>query len=464
MAAKPKTGILALTLELYETLAPGLRENRQRWLAAEILPALHEIMDVCFDEAVFTREAIERAITSYEQQGVDGVIVICLTYSPSELALPALAATSLPILVWNTQELSAVDENFTDEDMTANHGVHGTQDLCSVLCRHGVKFSYSTCHPADREAFKAVEDFAIAARAVGRLRKAKVGQLGGAFPHMGDFAVDSKFLARSLGPQVVKLSLGEFLQSWQAAPAEAVADIVTDYRTSYVIAPDISQDELEQTARVEISLRNMTAERNLAAITYLFSAFGEDDSSPTLPFVAACRLMAEGVGFGGEGDIVGALGNLLLNDLEGPASFSEIFTTDFRGNSLFMSHMGEANVAMANQPVEMVARPTPITRTIYRQLALRFSLVAGEATLFALVQTSGGRWRLIVSAMDIVDWTIAQSIPCPQFKLAPRGDVRGWLTAYAKAGGPHHNAVCRGDARAKLKIAAEMLDADYVEV
>jgi len=464
MVAKPKIGILALTLELYEILAPGLRENRQRWLASEILPPLREIMDVRFDGAVFTRAAIEQTITSYQQQGVDGVIIICLTYSPSELALPALGASSLPILVWNTQELSAVDENFTAEDMTANHGVHGTQDLCSVLCRYGVKFSYATSHPADTEAFKAVEDFAVTARAVGKLRKAKVGQLGGAFPYMGDFAVDSTFLTRSLGPQIVKLTLDEFLQSCQSASVESVAYIIADYRASYTISPDISQEELEQTARVEIALCNMVAEKDLSAITYLFSAFGEDDRSPTLPFVTADRLMADGVGFGGEGDVIGALGSFFLNDLQGPASFSEIFTTDFGGNSLFMSHMGEANVAMAKQPVEMVARPTPITPTIYRQLALRFSMPPGEATLFALAQAAGSRWRLIVSVMDIVDWTIAQTIPCPQFKLAPRGDVRDWLTAYAKAGGPHHNAVCRGDARAKLKIAADMLDADYVEI
>jgi len=53
----------------------------------------------------------------------------------------------------------------------------------------------------------------------------------------------------------------------------------------------------------------------------------------------------------------------------------------------------------------------------------------------------------------------------PHFKLAPvEGDIRDWLTAYAKAGGPHHNAMCFGDARQRLKFAADMLDADYIEI
>jgi hypothetical protein len=52
----------------------------------------------------------------------------------------------------------------------------------------------------------------------------------------------------------------------------------------------------------------------------------------------------------------------------------------------------------------------------------------------------------------------------PHFKIRPTGNVRDFLTAYANAGGPHHNAVCFGDVRRRLRFAAAMLDADYVEL
>ena len=58
----------------------------------------------------------------------------------------------------------------------------------------------------------------------------------------------------------------------------------------------------------------------------------------------------------------------------------------------------------------------------------------------------------------------APAIAAPHFKLRPRGDVRDFLTAYAKAGGPHHNAVCFGDARPRIMAAARLLKADYCEV
>ena len=56
-------------------------------------------------------------------------------------------------------------------------------------------------------------------------------------------------------------------------------------------------------------------------------------------------------------------------------------------------------------------------------------------------------------------------MPVPHFKLrATPGDVREWLTAYAKAGGPHHNAVCFGNATPRIHATAALLGADYFEV
>jgi hypothetical protein len=53
----------------------------------------------------------------------------------------------------------------------------------------------------------------------------------------------------------------------------------------------------------------------------------------------------------------------------------------------------------------------------------------------------------------------------PHFKLrVPQGDVRDWLTAYANAGGPHHNALCFGNRTDRIRSAAGFLDADYCEV
>jgi L-arabinose isomerase len=311
-----------------------------------------------------------------------------------------------------------------------------------------------------------LNDFFAAAAAVQRLREAKVGMLGYPFPGMGDFAVDATHLRATLGCSQTILTVEDYVKRSSAADAGGVAKLVAEYRASYDVAKDVTGADLESTARVELALRGMVADHGLSALTYQFLAFGDDGRTPTVPFVAASRLMAEGIGFGGEGDVIAAAATSFLNWLNPPASFSEIFTIDFAGNSVLMSHMGESNVAMArrDRKVSLVARPTPITRTRDRQLALVTSFEPGPATFGALAQAPEGKWRIIASSVTIEDFGPLTSLCVPHFKIKPAGDVRQFLTDYANAGGPHHNMVCFGDARRRLRLAAGLMGADYVEI
>jgi L-arabinose isomerase len=463
---RPKVGLLALTLELYESMVPGLRESRERWVREDVLPILGKFAEVAFPGAVYRREDIEAAVSRFEADGAEALLVLLLTYSPSQLALPALTRTTLPIMIWNTQELFSVDEGFTGDEMVKNHGVHGTQDLANVLLRAGVPFSYVTSHTRDARGMNEVADFCCAAAAVHRLRRARLGLLGYPFPGMGDSAVDTTHMVATLGCEWKALSVGDYVQRSEHAPTSAVSELVAVYRDTYDISADVAESDLEATARVELALRGMIADQGLDGITYQFMAFGEDERTLTVPFVAASRLMADGIGFGGEGDLIAVAGTSFLNWLNPPASFAEIFTIDFGGNALFMSHMGEANVAMArrDRKVAMVARATPITATGAGQLVLSIALEPGPATLYALTTVAGSRWRLIASQMTIPEFGPLPDMVAPHFKLSPTGDVREFLTEYARAGGPHHLAVCFGDARSRLKAAAQLLNADYCEI
>jgi L-arabinose isomerase len=476
--ARPKVGLLALTLELYETLLPELRASREAWLRRAIIPVLEGPpspkasarqgqVEVLFTRAVFRREDMEAAVAEFEAARVDALLVVLLSYSPSQLALPALQRTRLPIVIWNTQELLAVDQTFTLAKMVDNHGVHGTQDLANVLTRSGVRFHYVTSAADDPAGLKELGDYFAAAAAVNRLRSARIGSLGYPFPGMGDFAVDTTHLAATLGCAWRNLTVEDYVNRSAAAPAAGLARLVAEYRQSYEVAPDITEEDLCLTARVELAIRGMIADHRLDALTYQFMAFGDDERTPTVPFVAASRLMGEGIGFGGEGDLIAAAATTFFNWLQPPASFTEIFTIDFAGNGLFLSHMGEANTAMArrDRKIPLVARSAPITRTRGRQLTLVTSFEPGPATITALTLGPQGKWRLIAGAAVLEDYGPLPDFCVPHSKLKPAGgDVRQFLTAYARAGGPHHNAVIFGDARPRLRFAAALLGADYCEI
>ncbi len=463
---RPKVGLLGLTLDFYERNGPALREGRENFVRRRLLPALAEVADVRFDGAVFRREDVERTVRAYQADGVDVLLVVLLTYSPSLISAPAIQRAQLPVVVWNTQELYAVDDSYGEAELSANHGVHGTHDLCNVLARAGVPFGYVTSHVDDEGAVAALEDQLRAGYAVSRLRRARLGLLGYPFPGMGDFGLDTTHLAATLGCAWEALSLADYLRRVERADPRQTSALVEEYHRSYDVGEGITEEDLSATARAEIALRGMVADNRLDAVSYQFLAFGSDERVETLPFVAASRLLAEGVGFGGEGDLVSAAGSAMLGWLRPPASFSEIFTIDFAGNAVLLSHMGEANVAMArsNRKVRLVRRQRSLVPIRGKQLALACTFQPGAATLAALTLTAGQRWRIIAAPVTIEDFGPLEQLAVPHAKITPAGDVRDFLTAYASSGGPHHLAVCFGDARSRLALAARFLGAEYVEV
>jgi L-arabinose isomerase len=459
-------GLLALTLDLYETLAPDLRSDREQWLFGDVIPALQTIATVQFEKAVFRADDIDKAVSKMERHPVDVILVICLTYSPSLNSLPALQRTRLPIVIWNTQEAFHVDENLEQRQLIENHGVHGTQDLSNVLLREGVPFEYVTSHLRDPGALEKLADVLGVATAVSRLRRMQIGILGYPFPGMGDIDVDRTHLAATLGCRAVGLEVADFNRVAQRVTEDEVTRIVSDYRESYDVAAAVTDEDLVATARVELSLREMIAEHGLEAISYQFLALGNDDRTLTLPFVAVSRVMADGIGFAGEGDLVGATGTWLLNQLQTPATFSEIFTVDFEGNALLMSHMGEANASMArrDRKTPLIVRDNKIAETRNRQLTLAISLEPGPATLCCLTLGPDERWKLLAGHVAIEDFGPLPSIASPHFKVRVPSNVRDWLDAYGKAGGAHHHALCFGNALAKIRTAAMLLRAEYVEI
>ncbi len=463
---KPKVGLLGLMLDFYERSGPELRKGREKFVRDRLLPALADVAEVRFDGAVFTRDDVEKTVAAFEADGVDAILVVLLTYSPSLISAPALKRTHLPIVVWNTQELYAVNESYGDAELIANHGVHGTHDLCNVLVRESVPFGYVTGHVDDADPVAELGDYFRAACATARLRSSRLGLLGYPFPGMGDFGLDTTHMAMTLGCAWQAMTVAEYVTRCAEADATEAKNLVEKYCETYDVAREITTDDLSQTARAEIALRGMIRDYRLDAFSYQFLSFGQDERVETLPFVAASRLLAEGIGFGGEGDLISAAGAAMLGWLNPPASFSEIFTIDFAGGAVLLSHMGEANVAMArrDQKVRLVKRAESLVPIRGSQLALACSFQPGAATLMALTLTAGQRWRIITAAATIEDFGPLEQLAVPHSKMRPRGEVRQFLTAYAKAGGPHHLAVCFGDARRRLKILADLLGAEYCEV
>ena len=196
---------------VYEQLAPGLREGREEWLRRAVLPALAPAAEVRFAGAVYRREDVEPTVADYEAAGVEALLVVCLTYSPSQIALPALRRHELPIIVWNTQELWAVDGRLRRrEDGRTTTASTGRRTWPTCCCAAACRFTMSRRTWAIRRPGASWTTSSAAAAAVAGCGACRLGLLGYPFPGMGDFAVDTTHLAATLGC------------SWKSLAVEAV--------------------------------------------------------------------------------------------------------------------------------------------------------------------------------------------------------------------------------------------------
>ncbi|MEN6403111.1 MAG: hypothetical protein ABFD94_14320 [Armatimonadia bacterium] len=390
MPDQPRIGLLGLMLELYDRAVPDLKPAEQEF-GSRLAQKLSAFAHVTWGGIAVTREEVRRRMEGFIADDVDLIVVVHFSYSPSLIALPALTRVDLPVVLFNTQQLAGIDETFTPDDMLKNHGMHGQQDLANTLLRAGKPFGVVTGYWEDPEALAELEDWAIAAATVKKLRRAEIGRVGWNFQDMGDFGLDETAFLTQVGPHIRQIPLDVLAEGQQAAPADEVAAIVADYREKYVVDPALTPEELEASARAEWSIRRAITELNLSGFSVHYEVLGQDPRFKALPMAAAARLIAEGIGFGGEGDVTSAAAVLMLHHLCGISTFSEMFTMDLAGGNVFMSHFAEGNPLMAKQgqPVQMVRRDGWVGSGGV-SASLAFTFEPGPVTIANLTVGSGG--------------------------------------------------------------------------
>jgi L-arabinose isomerase len=360
-------------------------------------------------------------------------------------------------VLFNTQELAGIGEGFAEIDMLRNHGMHGQQDLANTLLRAGKPFGVVTGHWEDPATLAELEDWAIAAAAVNRLRKAQIGRVGWAFQDMGDFGLDETAFLMKIGPHVQQVPLDLLADGQAAAPAEEVAALVADYRQHYQVASALTDDELTASARAEWSLRRAVKELDLDGFSIHYEVLGQDPRFKALPFAAAARLLAEGIGFGGEGDVTSAAAVLMMHRLCGKSTFSEMFTMDLASGRIFMSHFAEGNPLMAksDQPIQMVRRDGWVGSGGV-SASLAFTFEPGPVTMVNLTVGSGGEFHLILTQGEAEAFLVPGQ-PTPRFLFKPQTPLKPFLSRYLELGGSHHVAVSPGDQTSRVLKAAKLM-------
>lgn len=462
--SKPKIGLLGLSLELYKKRLPDLMSNLKDF-SQELKKVLGEMAEVVCYPLACSKGNVEEAFSQFKQEKVNGVILLFLSYSTSLSLVPVLKKYSFPMLIWNTQRIEEITSDFSEEDFLANHGMHGVQDLCSVLNRDRIPFSLITGHFSNEKVKKKVKSWCRAAQAAFTLKIINIGRIGGTFRGMGDFSVESKVLTTGLGPRVKEIPVTSLMERAREIREKDIRRTMQKDRSNFFIDESVEEETHFRSVKLELALRRIVKKEKLSALAMNFSALSPSVGVETIPLLGICKFLAEGLGYGGEGDIYSATAVYLLQFLAGRANFVEMFTTDYKNSCILMSHMGESNPQMAKKghPVRMIQNSLVLTECLPTAV-LSFTLEPGQVTLLNLKISSKRKLELILTKGEILDRPPLRRLSPPHFIFKPEIKVEKFLNQYSLYGGTHHCALCYGDVLREIRYLSTITEIPLLEI
>ncbi|MFC5661680.1 L-arabinose isomerase [Kitasatospora misakiensis] len=401
-----------------------------------------------------------------------GLIAWMHTFSPAKMWIAGLDALRKPLLHLHTQADVDLPWDSIDMDfMNLNQAAHGDREFGYIQSRLGVPRKTVAGHVTDPAVSARVATWARAAAGRAELRSLKLARFG---DNMRDVAVtegDKVEAQLRFGVSVNTYGVNDLVEAVDATEDGDVTALVKEYEDLYRLAPELRaggerHDSLRYAARIELGLRTFLDEGGFRAFTTNFEDLG---GLRQLPGLAVQRLMADGYGFGGEGDwktatLLRTL-KVAATGLAGGTSFMEDYTyhLEFGRELILGAHMLEVCPSIASatpsceiHPLSIGGREDPVR--------LVFDAEPGPAVVIGLADL-GDRFRLVANEVDVV----APPQPLPHLPVAravwkPRPDLHTSTEAWLTAGGPHHTVLSSALGTEELEDLAEMLSVELLVI
>lgn len=384
--------------------------------------------------------------------GCVGVVTWMHTFSPAKMWIAGLTRLSKPLAHLHTQFHLELPWGEIDMDfMNLNQSAHGDREFGFIGARLRLDRKIVVGHWQDPEVIEELAAWARAASAMAESRKLRIARLGGM--NMREVAVtggDRVEAQIQLGWSINGYGVGDLVARIAEVSEDEIDRLVEEYEASYTMAAPLRKggekhESVRDAARQEIGLRAFLEQGGFGAFT---TTFEDLHGLAQLPGLACQRLMADGYGFGAEGDWKTAalvrLGKVMTAGRAGGVSFMEDYTYHLvRGKERVLgAHMLEicpsvtaAKPSLEVHPLGIGGKADPVR--------LVFEARPGPAVNTTLVDM-GGRMRMIVAELDVV----APDQPMPDLPTAravwiPRPDFKRGCQAWIEAGGAHHAAFCQ---------------------
>ena len=399
-----------------------------------------------------------------------GIITWCHTFSPSKMWINGLKALQKPILHLHTQYNRDIPWSDIDMDfMNLNQAAHGDREHGFIMSRMRLNRKVVVGFWRDRAAQNQIGAWCRAAAAWNDWQSAKFCRFG---DNMRDVAVtegDKVAAQMQFGFSVNGYGTGDLAQILNKVTDAQIARQIRDYKSSYTMSAALTQNpslakSLRDAARIEIGLRSFLEKGGFKGFT---TTFEDLHGLEQLPGLAAQRLMADGYGFGAEGDwktcaLVRAF-KVMAAGLKGGTSFMEDYTYHLEPNDMKVlgAHMLEICPTIADAKPSLEVHPLGIGGK-KDPARLVFDATTGDA-INASLMDMGNRFRLIVNEVN----TVPPDKPLKKLPVARaiwrcKPDFKTAVSAWIYAGGAHHTVFSQAVTTEMVEDFARMADIELL--
>ncbi|HUA38169.1 MAG TPA: L-arabinose isomerase [Candidatus Sulfopaludibacter sp.] len=401
-----------------------------------------------------------------------GVMTWCHTFSPSKMWINGLKALRKPVLHLHTQHNHDLPWASIDMDfMNLNQAAHGDREHGFIMSRMRLDRKVVVGHWHDAEVQSQAGAWCRAAAAWHDWQGAKFCRFGDNMREVAVTEGDKVAAQIKFGFAVNGYGVGDLGKHLDATTDGQIKALLKEYKASYVVAPELRKngsrhESLREAARIEIALRAFLREGGFKGFT---TTFEDLHGLAQLPGVAAQRLMAEGYGFGAEGDwktcaLVRAM-KVMSRGLKGGTSFMEDYTYHLNAGSgkVLGAHMLEVCPSIAKDKPSLEVHPLGIGGKA-DPVRLVFDTPPGPG-LNAAMMDMGNRFRLLVNEVEVVP----PEKPLPRLPVAralwiPKPDFRTAVTAWIYAGGAHHTGFSQAVTTEMLEDFAGMAGVELMTI
>lgn len=399
-----------------------------------------------------------------------GLILWMHTFSPAQMWIAGLSVLKKPFLHLHTQFNQEIPWANIDMDfMNLNQSAHGDREFGFMVSRMRMNRKVVVGHWQDPIVVSEIVSWSRSAAAWQDWQSLKIARFG---DNMRDVAVtegDKVAAQMQFGFSVSGFGVGDLVKVINEISETSITSLVDEYLDTYEVVPELRKSgqrhaSLREGARIELGMRAFLENGNFHAFT---TTFEDLNGLSQLPGMAVQRLMADGYGFGAEGDwktaaLLRAM-KVMSAGLPKGTSFMEDYTYHFSsaGDKVLGAHMLEVCSSIAATKPILEILPLSIGGKA-DPVRLIFDSQTGPAVAASMIDL-GQRFRLILNQVDVVP----TDAPLPKLPVAralwrPRPDLKTAASAWILAGGAHHTSFSFDATAEQLEDFADMADIELV--